>query len=261
MPGDGNAPGARGGARRAGRSQPRGRANRTSVAGQRGGRDHEPQEGRGRAERRSHEPSGPGDRESRAAHPRRGKGPVCRRRRGRRGVLPRPRADRLAGTRALAWTRPGGCPAPRCVGERRHLGAVVSGAPWFPAARRGPSRSRLVRPGRLPARAGARARPRADRGHPGRARARRGAGDRPLAWRHVRPVARSRRFRADLRGGRDRRTRRRAPGRTRAHAAVAADRPRARRRCLALTQPASCLSHACSPRGLAPPTQRPHRTR
>ena len=55
------------------------------------------------------------------------------------------------------------------------------------------------------------------------------------------------------RGGRDRRARRRAPGRTRAHAAVAADRPWTRRRCLALTQPASCLSHACLPRGLAPP--------
>ena len=145
------------------------------------------------------------------------------------------------------WTRPGGCPAPRRVGERRHLGAVVSAAPWFPAARRGPSRSRLVRPGRLPARAGARARPRADRGHPGRARARRGAGDRPLAWRHVRAVARSRRFRADLSGGRDRRARRRAPGRPRAHAAVTADRPRTRRRRLALTQPASCLPPPARP--------------
>jgi pimeloyl-ACP methyl ester carboxylesterase len=52
-------------------------------------------------------------------------------------------------------------------------------------------------------------------------------------------------------GGRDRRARRRAPGRTRAHAAVAADRPWTRRGCLALTQPASCLSRpACPGAGL-----------
>jgi chemosensory pili system protein ChpA (sensor histidine kinase/response regulator) len=38
-----------------------------------------------------------------------------------------------------------------------------------------------------------------------------------------------------------------APGRPRAHAAVAADRPRTRRRCLALTQPASCLSRPACP--------------
>src|SRR5262249_43550769 len=40
----------RGGARRARRSQPRGRANRTSVAGQPGGPDHGPRQGRSRAE-------------------------------------------------------------------------------------------------------------------------------------------------------------------------------------------------------------------
>jgi hypothetical protein len=140
-------------------------------------------------------------------------GPVCRRRRGRRGVLPRTRADRPAGTSALAWTRPGGCPAPRrsesaAIWAPLFTKLVISGcSPWtFPA--------RLVRPDRLPARAGARARPPVDRGHPGRTRARRGAGDRPLAWRHVRPVARSRRFRADLRWSRSESP----PSRSRAYA-------------------------------------------
>src|SRR5207302_9730108 len=50
VPGGGNAPGTRGGARRARGSQPRGRTDRTSVAGQSGGPDHGPRQGRSRTE-------------------------------------------------------------------------------------------------------------------------------------------------------------------------------------------------------------------
>ena len=51
-----------------------------------------------------------------------------------------------AGTSALARTRPGGGPAPRCLGKRRHLGAVADQAARLPAAGRGPSRPRPVGP-------------------------------------------------------------------------------------------------------------------
>ena len=60
--------------------------------------------------------------------------------------------------RVLSHGRGPAAPAPRCVGERRHLGAVVCRDRSIPAPRRGPPWSRLVRPGRLPARAGAPAR-------------------------------------------------------------------------------------------------------
>ena len=96
------------------------------------------------------------------------------------------------------------------------------------AARHRPSRSRALGPRLISTWSCPRAHAPADRGHLRRARARPSAVRRPLAGRNARALVCGGRHRADLKAGRDRRARGRAPRRPRTDAAVAADGPRPR---------------------------------
>ena len=159
----------------------------------------------------------------------------------------RPRQHQLARAVAGSRQRPATGSAPRRFAQRCRVGAPIYCAPGPQTARDRPSRSRALRPRLLSTWSRSPERTSADRGHPRRTRTPRSARRRPLAGRDARALVCGNWRPADLKSGRDRRARGRAPRRPRTDAAVAADGPRPRGGYLAISQPSSCLSTPARP--------------